>query len=80
MASFFLPRIDKLRAEDRYADALKEIDAALKVLPDNPRLKAERSIVSLELLSGRDDPKEVQSIRADPEGWVNVASAQSSSS
>jgi hypothetical protein len=66
-ATVFLPRIEKLRAESNNAAALKEIDAALKVMPDNPRLLAERSMINVERLRDGVDAKTQESIRADAE-------------
>ena len=67
-AAFYLPRIERLRSSENYVAALKEIDDALKALPDNPRLKAERSTVSLELFRiGKEDPMAAATIRADAE-------------
>ena len=47
-ASFYLPRIDQLQAGGQYKSAQEEINAALKVMPDDPRLLAQRALLRLD--------------------------------
>ena len=66
-AAFYLPRIERLRP-GRLRRCDEEIDAALKALPDDPRLKAERSSVASSCSRrGSRNPKSAATILADAE-------------
>ncbi len=63
--AYFIPRIEKLRAAKDFGGALAELAAALAVIPDHPRLKAERGLIALEQTTGAVEPKDRETIRVE---------------
>lgn len=64
---YYIPRIEKLRSEGNGAAAFEELNAALVVIPNHPRLQAERGNLSLDDVKGNLDEVTRAVIRADAE-------------
>ncbi len=66
-AAFYLPRIDQLQTGGDFKSAYQELNSALKVMPGDGRLLAQRGLLKLEELrgSGKISPKAAAEIRAD---------------
>jgi Flp pilus assembly protein TadD len=70
-AVYYIPRIEKLRADGNAAAALSELNSALAVIPNHPRLMSERGLISLDEMKGGLDDATKAVIRADAEAAVN---------
>lgn len=70
-AVYYIPRIEKLRNSGDHAGALNELNAALVVIPNHPRLMAERGLIGLDNVKGMVDDATKAVIRADAEAAAN---------
>ena len=48
-----MPRVARKVAENQFKDAVEEVTAALKALPDNPKLRLKRAEIQLQAAAKR---------------------------
>jgi hypothetical protein len=80
--AFYLPRVERWRAEGDLKKALEELNTALKAIPNNGQLLAERSLVRLDMARAtgkiaadaqKEIRKDAQAAQSDPKAAAEAA-------
>jgi tetratricopeptide (TPR) repeat protein len=71
--AYYLPRVQALRDQSQFAQALKELDGALQALPGDGRLLAMRGLVRLDMASAKVGPEVEKEVRQDAEAALKDA-------